>query len=206
MATVVYAILTWRLVSETRQMREAQTEPIISIIIKPKDEWKNFIDLIVKNIGPGSAHMINFQVNPDFEYEKGKYLSEINFIKKGLNYLSPGQEINFFLTSMIENHKDKIKTAINIKVNYQNILGSFYEKTFLIDFSDFAGLTWLGTPPLHEIAENMKKIERNIDHLCSGFSKLSVISFSKSDIEAEYAERRAWAREWSEQQSDEGKE
>ena len=201
MATVVYAILTWRLVTETKQMREAQTEPIISIILKPKDEWKNFIDLIIKNIGPGSAHKINFQVDPDFEYEKGKYLSEINVIKNGLNYLAPGQEINFFLTSLVENYNDKIKTAINIKVKYQNMLGNIYEKTFLIDFSEFAGLTWLGTPPLHEIAENIKKIGKNIDHLCSGFSKLNVISHSKSDVEADYAERRALVRELSEQQS-----
>ena len=43
-ATVVYAILTWKLVSETRMMREVQTEPKISAIIQPKDYWLNFIE------------------------------------------------------------------------------------------------------------------------------------------------------------------
>ena len=206
MATVIYALLTWRLVTETRQMRKAQTEPIISIILRPKDEWRNFIDLIVKNIGLGSAHKINFQINPDFEYEKGKFLSQIGFIKNGLNYLSPNQEINFFLTNMVDNHEVKIKTKFNIKVNYQNIFGKTYQNDFIIDFSEFTGLTWLGTPPLHENAENIKRIESNIGHLCSGFSKLSVISYSKSDVEAEYAESRARQREFVEQQSKKDKE
>lgn len=34
-ATAVYAVLTWKLVSETRQMREVQTEPKIEITTCP---------------------------------------------------------------------------------------------------------------------------------------------------------------------------
>jgi len=58
---VVYAILTWRLVSETRKMRETQTEPKIFITIQPREEWFNFIDVIIQNIGLSPAYGIQFQ-------------------------------------------------------------------------------------------------------------------------------------------------
>jgi len=38
-STMVYAVLTWKLVSETKKMREAQTEPKISVSIQPREEW-----------------------------------------------------------------------------------------------------------------------------------------------------------------------
>lgn len=75
-ATLVYAILTWRLVSETRKMREAQTEPNISVTIQPREEWMNFVDLIIQNIGLGPAYNIKFEINPDFKTFTGKFLSE----------------------------------------------------------------------------------------------------------------------------------
>ena len=84
-ATGVYAILTWRLVSETRKMREAQTEPKVSAIIQPKEEWLNFIDLVVQNVGLGPAYNINFQVNPDFEDIARRFkVSEIGFMRHRL--------------------------------------------------------------------------------------------------------------------------
>ncbi|MGH9203325.1 MAG: hypothetical protein ACRD2A_19020, partial [Vicinamibacterales bacterium] len=55
-ATVVYVILTHRLVTETRRMREAQTEPVVLVRIEPSDAWINLILLIVENVGPGAAY------------------------------------------------------------------------------------------------------------------------------------------------------
>jgi hypothetical protein len=81
-ATIAYVVLTWKLVSETRKMREAQTEPKVFVTIQPREEWINFMDLVIQNIGLGPAYNIEFEVHPDFEYEKGKFLSEIGFMKK----------------------------------------------------------------------------------------------------------------------------
>ncbi len=46
-STVMYAFLTARLVSETRQMRRAQTDPRIEVVVKPREEWINFLNLFV---------------------------------------------------------------------------------------------------------------------------------------------------------------
>lgn len=95
-ATVVYAFLTWRLVSETRKMREAQTEPKVSVTIQPREEWIKLIDMVIQNIGLGPAYNIKFEINPDFECMKGKFLSELGFMKNGLKYLAPNQKLQFF--------------------------------------------------------------------------------------------------------------
>ncbi len=95
-ATIVYAILTWKLVSETRKMRETQTEPKVSVTIQPREEWINFIDMVIQNIGLGPAYNIKFEVSPDFEYAKGKFLSDLGFMKNGLRYLAPNQNYNSF--------------------------------------------------------------------------------------------------------------
>ena len=57
-ATVVYAILTWRLVAETRRMREIQTEPDISITTLNREESVSLVDIRFQNIGLGTAHHI----------------------------------------------------------------------------------------------------------------------------------------------------
>jgi hypothetical protein len=54
-ATVFYAILTSRLVSETRKMREAQTEPNVSVNISSKEETTYLKDMLIQNIGLGAA-------------------------------------------------------------------------------------------------------------------------------------------------------
>jgi hypothetical protein len=146
-------------------MREAQTEPKVFVTIQPREEWINFMDLVIQNIGLGPAYNIEFEVHPDFEYEKGKFLSEIGFMKKGLKYLAPNQKLQSFLTNTSENFEDKIKNSFKIKVVYQNSVGKIYEDTYLIDFSQWMGLMQLGEPPLHKIAKNIEKIQKNICYL-----------------------------------------
>lgn len=187
-ATVVYAILTYMLVSETKEMREAQTEPRVSVVFQPREEWINFIDLIVKNIGLGPAYDIKFDVKPDFEYRNGQSLSQINFIKNGVKYLDPNQKIQFFLTSMVENFDKKVKTPFTIEVTYKNKFGKKYSEKFVIDFSELVGLGQLGEPPLHKIAKNIEDIRKDIGHLSTGFHRIKAIVYTKKDIDNENKE------------------
>jgi len=187
-ATLAYAILTWRLVSETKKMRKVQTEPKISIFMQPKEESINIIDLIIQNIGLGPAYNLEFKIDPDFEYLKGEFLSERGFLKRGIGYLAPSEKIICFLTLLSFNYKEKIKTSIRINVNYKNAIGINYHDTFEIDFSELSGLERIGTPPLHKIAENISKIQNDLGRICSGFNRIKVIAYTKEDEKQEFAE------------------
>ena len=59
-STVAYAILTWSFVSETKRMREVQTEPKIEITLKPLDFAINIVRLHIRNIGLGPARNVKF--------------------------------------------------------------------------------------------------------------------------------------------------
>jgi len=183
-ATIVYAVLTWRLVSETIKMREAQTEPKVSVTIQPREEYINFIDMVIQNIGLGPAYDVKFKVDPDFEYAEGKFLSELGFMKNGLGYLAPNQKLQFFLTSMTENFEEKTKKHFEIRVTYKNSGDKKYEDIYTIDFSQLIGLSQL-KPPLYKIAENIEKIQKDIQNLATDFSRLKVIKYTKEDVEKE---------------------
>lgn len=163
-ATIFYAFLTYILVSETGKMRKAQTEPEISITVQPSEWWINYIDMVIENIGLGSARNISFEVISDFECEKGKFVSDIGYIKYGLDYFAPKQKLTFFLTNLLDNNnfEEKITKFFVIKVIYHDKTNKLLDHTFKINFNQFEGLIHTEKAPLFIIAENIKEMKENI--------------------------------------------
>lgn len=188
-ATVVYSILTWKLVTETRRMRKAQTDARVSISLSVSEKWVNLIDLVVRNEGVGPAFDIKFAVNvfnrEEFDKKLLQTIDKLGFLQKGIPYLSPGQEVHSFLTSMTDNYEKKREAVIEVIIVYRTSSGDTATERYILDFSIFEGLRRLGTPPLHSIAASLEKIEKNIGNLSSGFNRLKVIAYTKSDIDAE---------------------
>lgn len=189
LATVVYAILTWKLVSETRMMRMVQTEPKISANLQPTEESIHFIEIIIQNIGLGPAYKVEFKVDPDFEDKDLKLkLSEVGFIKDGLYLFAPNQTLKFPLAFLFKDFKEKIEKSFKLTITYQNSIGSIYTDEYPIDFSQFRGLSQIGKPPLYEIAENIKLIQKDFSKISTGFNRLKIIRYTKEDIMEENKE------------------
>lgn len=183
-STVVYAILTWRLVSETRKMRQAQTEPIVAIDIRPSELWINLIDVVIENVGLGPAYDIKFDFDNDMKIRKNKALMDINMFKNGINYLSPRQKIQFFLTSLLEDTDEKVKTEIKVDITYQNSIGKKIKSHYVLDFSQFLGMSQLGKPPIKGIEKHLENIYRELHSLTFGSRKLKVDIYDRQDREA----------------------
>jgi hypothetical protein len=160
MSTTVYAVLTWVLVSETRKMREAQTEPNISISLQQRGRWGDLLDLVIQNIGLGEAFDVKFEVKTDFrinspmkQYQNP--FQDLNIIKNGLNHIAPNQSYVFFLTSA---RAVETVPSFEIKVHYKNNGGVLLpEKIYQIDFSTFTGIIQ-GGDPLEKIADNIANL------------------------------------------------
>jgi len=182
-ATVAYAILTGKLVSETRKMREVQTEPSIFVNLYLKEDWAGLIDLVIQNIGSGAAYNLKFELNPDFEYRKERFLSRVNFIKNGVNSLAPNQQIKHFLTSLV-GREELEETKIEFKVKYENSTGKSYQREYTLDFSEFWGRRRVGESLLKDIAKNLEKIEGYIQQI-SLAKKIEVVTYTNKDIEEE---------------------
>jgi hypothetical protein len=185
-ATVVYAILTWKLVSETRRMREVQTEPNIAISLLRREDFIGFVDMLIQNIGLGPAYDVRFSLERDFKGgRRQKPLSDIGIFSRGLKYLPPNQKVQFFLTSMKEDYDEKLKTVIDLGVTYRNAVGKSYQQAFSLHLSELSGTVQVGKPPIHEIADHLKSIKEHLDNILSGFEEFNVHTFDKDDRQAE---------------------
>jgi len=72
-----------------------------------------------------------------------------------------------------------------VEVAYRTAVGRKVNETFPLHFDSLEGYGTIGTPPLVDIAQSMKTLQRDLHHLAGGFSKLQVIVSTKEE------ERRA---------------
>ena len=100
-STVAYAVLTWRLVAETRRLREAQTEPRVSMRLELAERvGHGGIELLIRNEGQGPAQNIRFHFQGDPTYFIGhgqqQPIDQIPLIENGLPYLGPLVRVSDF--------------------------------------------------------------------------------------------------------------
>jgi hypothetical protein len=198
-ATVVYAWLTARLVSETRRLREVQTEPTIEVTYRAHDEAMALLELVVQNIGSGPAYNItvDFTASPASAAatELVQRLTKIKSFSGGIKVLMPRQEFKTFWTDVRQNHAEKLNTIVTASTTCQGATGVVYQRQHTIDLSELDGVVRLGTPPLFLIARSLAKIETEVGHLTSGFHRLRVDTYTNNDRQSEQelweAEREA---------------
>lgn len=197
-ATVVYAVLTWRLVSETKRMRRAQTDAKVTIAVSSHEAYLNFVDLVVRNEGVGPAYNVQFEVEQLGDAGDGSILERIQgmgFVTKGLDYFSPKQEIRSFLASMTDDFELKMNTRLRVRISYSTASGERMTDQYVLDFSIFRGIHQLGEPDLHTIASSLKSLAKDVGHLASGFHKLQVITQDKAEHQRQQEEYYEAARE-----------
>ena len=192
-STVVYAALTWVLVSETRKMRMAQTEPRIALFPRSREEFINFCHVYVQNCGAGPAYDLRFQFSIETPspgaHELLADFTRSEFFKTGMKYLGPGQMVESGYTDLRDKYDEKIVAVLNVTVTYSSATKQVYSESFRLDFSEFRGLGKLGRPHLYSIAQSLEKIEKNLGFLVSGFKRLQIDTFGKSDRERETQEQ-----------------
>lgn len=189
LTTVIYAWLTARLFFETRQMRQVQTEPRLQVTYKTREEWINFIDISVKNIGLGSAHNVQFTLealssNSSVD-EMIEALKRLGALKNGLLYLGPSHMYASFWTSLADGSGNKIDSIIKVNCRYESSIGTKYQHDFILDLSELKGSSAIGEPPLLKISKHLETIEKDIHSTISGYNRMSVNVFSQKDRESE---------------------
>jgi len=182
-ATVTYAILTWRLTSETIKMRKAQTEPCIAIYLKPSQASIHFLDLIIKNIGMGPAYDVTFKILEEFELKEktDRKISQIDFINEGIKYMPPNHSLETYAFRILGQYNEIIDKAIKIQVSYKNSEKKKIVETTHLNMSQFKGKQTLGENPLNKIAKNIEKIKSDVHNLYSGFHHLKIDTYTSED-------------------------
>jgi hypothetical protein len=194
LSTVVYAFLTWRLSAETIKMRKAHTEPNVSIYLEQNRASIHFFDLIVKNIGSSPAYDVVFKVLEEFEIQKERKLSQIDFIQEGIRYMPPNYSIRCYFLNFLENYEKIIDKNIKIQVTYKNANKEKLLEIINLNMSQFKGIQTLGEDPINKIAKSIESIQKDVGTIASGHRHLRVDTYDSEDrekIKAEYEEQRA---------------
>ncbi|NDP62966.1 hypothetical protein [Polaromonas sp.] len=198
-ATAVYAVLTWKLVTETRLMREVQTEPKLSVTLRSIDEAIHIVRLHFQNIGQGPALSVKFTPRVESGNESSAALLENftkpNYFNTGLSYFGPGQERVSMYTQLTENHEAKLSTVLAFDVEYKSVTGKTYKDTLIVDMSEYKGTHQLGKPHLYAIAQSLERLQKDVDRLVGGSKRLQADVFSREDRVWERKERDEWIAE-----------
>lgn len=202
-STVAYAILTWSLVSETKRMREVQTEPRIEITLKSLDYAINIVRLHIRNIGLGPAKNIRFTSHISSGGDVAEKLLEefnkANFLKVGLKYFGPGHELYSGYTQITKDFDAKIASVLIYDVEYESFTGKKYKDQITIDISERKGTTQLGKPNLYAIAQSIEAIEKEFSHVVSGFKKIHADVYTTKDRDREEADEMALVEKMKEE-------
>ena len=197
-STVVYALLTWRLVSETRRMREVQTEPRVSIRVEADHTGHLGYELVIQNNGQGVAKNVRFKFEGDSSYFRNSWvgrsppeINELPVIRDGLDFLEPNQVYRFPLgTVSPEEFERAVKARWIFRTRYESLHGKPRTDTHFVDFSQFRG-TFFESNHLKEIAEHMKIMRKDLHRLTEGYARIQVVTQTREEYERR---REAWRK------------
>ncbi|MEA9914536.1 hypothetical protein VDG39_17785 [Xanthomonas campestris pv. raphani] len=205
-ATIVYAILTWKLVSETQLMRRVQTDPRIEITINSLDIAIHLVRLRIRNIGQGPAIGLRFSPRVINGAESAQALldefTDINYFKTGISYFGPGEERFSSYTEMVKDHDGKIASVIAFDLKYKGASGSEHNESIVIDMAEYKGTYRLGKPHLYSIAESLEKLQKDVRHITSGFKRIRADVYSQADRDLERQEALKQREEFRKRQDD----
>lgn len=195
-STVFYAVLTGTLVTETRKMREVQTEPKIHITIESFDFSVHIIRLNIKNIGLGLANDLKFEPvvvsGGDSATNLLKEFTESHFFTTGLRHFGPGQNIYSGCAHTQEDFEGKSASVLAFKLKYKNATGKQYNDEIIIDMSEIKGRYQLGEPNLYSIAKSLEKMQKDVGQIVSGSKRIKTDVYSSEDRRIEREERKQY--------------
>lgn len=156
------------------------SEPDIVLSCFPHEAYINFLFLTIENLGGGKASRISFTLNRD-SAEGEIRIQELGLIRNGLGFLGPHQRVVTYFANLtdIEALKDR---PLEINVKFYSTGGQEYKNTFIIDYSQFEGLSSIGKPPIYELAEYVKTLT-NIMRSVESNGKINVVRLTPEDEE-----------------------
>ena len=173
LSTVVYALLTWRLVSETRKLREGQNEPHVSMRVEFSERAANgALELVIRNEGQGPAKDIHFRFQGDSSYfaTTGRLpIDQLPVIRNGLSYLGSNQRFGIILGWLRgETFRRACESPWTFSVDYKNSSGKHRNERYAIDFSQFDELILRDSSPLFKIEQHLEKLQHSVEKLSRG--------------------------------------
>lgn len=112
-AAIATTVLNRQLVRETIALRRAETDPDIALYIEPRRLTNSFFDVVLRNVGRGSAYNLSFVLDRLWAGKESQFYEMVMFTE-GIKYLAPDQE----LRSFVGTYQDLDHGPLTITVSY----------------------------------------------------------------------------------------
>jgi hypothetical protein len=126
---------------EMREQRLSGGRP--QVIVEARYNRFPKVDLIVRNITGGVAKDITFGFSAPVEDSRGFVLSELPYLREGMSFLGPGEEIACVwddLEPLIASLRRKgLNKGVTVTVSYKDLAGEYYETAWQINPSLYEG-------------------------------------------------------------------
>jgi hypothetical protein len=138
----IFAYLYWRLVKlqrytidETREQRISGGRP--QIIVEADYRRLPEIDLVVRNVGGGPAKNISFEFSANIKSSTGFVLTDLFYLRDGMDFLAPGGEIRCLwddMNSLEQTLKEEgLQNGIRVYTHYEGMSGDTYHTDYGIN-------------------------------------------------------------------------
>lgn len=156
---------------EMRASRAAGGRP--QVIVEADYSRLPMIDVVVRNVGGGSAKDIEFDFSAPMVSSRGFVLSEMNYFKAGMNLLAGGEEVRSLwdtfneLTPLLR--EKGLQEGIEVTVRYHDLIGERFEDEWTINPLLYEGEPLVGGyKGISDLVEVAEKISKDVEELVRG--------------------------------------
>lgn len=165
LCTIIYSILTNKLVKETKLSREFHLEAHMIAYLDCSEASPNNVNLIIKNIGNGIARNLRFNIIRDLRYDDCNKLNNIGIFFKNLEFFPSQHENKYFIINLKDDYQNKIQDYFEFEIIYDDAILKNKKQKIKLEFKDVKGIGKL-TPPdtyLGLISYRLEKIEKILE-------------------------------------------
>lgn len=166
-ATIVYVILTYRLLNETAMVRKSQSQPYV---IADLELTGISLKMVVKNIGNSPALNVKVVVEP-----------EINNPFCHIDFLAPSREISNIIKYVTSSETDKSDHKYTFKISYDDSYKTPYKHEYIIDILPLLNSTNYKESENKAIVDKLDKMLTKFDNIKDEIHKISVSSKNQAD-------------------------
>lgn len=161
---VAAAVFAFFQVLEARTVREDQARPFVIVDIQPSVVWQNILNLTVENIGKTLARDVRIAFDPPLRSSmKDNDLSNSLMLTEGIPSMPPGRRV----TALFDLSHDRLSAGLPLRfraeVSCKDAHGRKQESLgYTIDLEFLYGLEQVTEYGTHQIADALRKIEKNV--------------------------------------------
>jgi hypothetical protein len=149
------------------------------------------VDVVVRNVGGGSARGIEYDFSSPLVSSSGFNLNDLNYFRVGMDFLGTGKELRSFWDTFIDLvstlRQRGIERGIAVTVRYRDLAGASYEDVWTMNPLLYEGETITGYKGMNDLVEATQNLVEVVKKISSN---VGALTGSRTEVNGDENERR----------------